>query len=75
MEAGRAYFRVADPPPEVAAEWEQLMDVYLADDLDADFAEDDFERYIAEHASKELKEYRAMVVEAYRKAKRNGELI
>ena len=51
------------------------MDVYLADDLDADFAEDDFERYIAEHASKELKEYRAMVVEAYRKAKRNGELI
>ena len=51
------------------------MDVYLADDLDADFAEDDFERYIAEHASKELKEYRAMVAEAYRKAKRNGELI
>lgn len=75
MEEEKVYCRVADPPPEVAAEWEQLMDVYFVDDPDADFDEDDFKRYIAEHASKELKEYRAMVTEAYREAKRNGELI
>lgn len=72
MEAERTYFRVADPPPEVAAELKQLMDVYFADNPDADFDEDDFERFIAEHASEAVKEYRAMVAEAYEKARLNG---
>ena len=48
------------------------MDVYFADNPDADFDEDDFERFIAEHASEAVKEYRAMVAEAYEKARLNG---
>ena len=72
MEEERVYCRVADPSPEVAAELKQLMDVYFADNPDADFDEDDFERFIAEHASEAVKEYRAMVAEAYEKARLNG---
>lgn len=74
MEAERTYFRVADPPPEVAAELKQLWADYIADDPDGDFDQVDFEKYFDEHASKALKAYQELINEAYEEAERNGDI-
>ena len=74
MEDEKVYCRLMDPPPEVAAELKQLWDDYTAIDPDGDFDQADFDKYFAEHASKEVKAYQKLIKMAYEEAERNGDI-